>query len=79
MFVGPSNRTQIAVLKYYLTTVKLYGVPKTVRADKGTETILAAATQFALRRARKPQIELRKAWAMVPLQRINESSGGGGL
>lgn len=35
VFVGNSNRTQIAVLKYYLRTIKKFGFPKLVRSDKG--------------------------------------------
>ena len=63
MFVGLSNRTQIAVLKYYLETIKKHGVPKVIRADKGAETILLAASQFAFRRAYKPNIRLEKTFA----------------
>jgi transposase InsO family protein len=63
MFIGLSNRTQIAVLKYYLRTIKEYGVPKLIRADKGAETILLAASQFAFRKARKPHIPLEKTIA----------------
>jgi transposase InsO family protein len=63
VFVGLSNRTQIAVLKYYINTIENYGVPKAVRADKGAETLLAAAAQFAFRRAQKPSIVLEKVWA----------------
>jgi hypothetical protein len=49
MFVSRSNRTQIAILKYYLDTIKKHRFPKAIRADKGTETILVAASQFAFR------------------------------
>jgi hypothetical protein len=63
MFVGLSNRTQIAVLKYYLHTIKEYRVPKAIRANKGVETVLVAAAQFAFRRALKPDIPLEKTWA----------------
>ena len=63
MFVGLSNQTQIAVLKYYLHTIKKYGIPKSIRADKGIETLLVAATQFQFRRTQKPNIPLEKTWA----------------
>jgi len=63
MFVGLSNRTQIAVLKYYIHTIKKFGIPKAIRADKGVETVLLAAAQFAFRKAAKPYIQLEKTWA----------------
>jgi hypothetical protein len=63
MFIGLSNRTQIAVLKYYLCIIKEYRVPKLIRADKGAETLLVATSQFAFRRAQKPHIQLEKTWA----------------
>jgi hypothetical protein len=63
MFIGLLNRTQIAVLKYYLATVKKHGVPKVIRVDKGAETVLVAASQFAFRRAYKPDIRLEKTFA----------------
>jgi hypothetical protein len=43
MFIRLLNRTQIAVLKYYLHTIKEYRVPKAIRANKGVETVLVAA------------------------------------
>jgi hypothetical protein len=60
MFVGLLNRTQIAVLKFYLHTIKEHRIPKAIRADKGTETVLLAAAQFVFRRAYKPNIPLEK-------------------
>jgi hypothetical protein len=63
MFIRLSNRTQIAVLKYYIYTIKKFGVPKAIRADKGVETVLLAATQFAFRKAVKPYIQLEKTFA----------------
>jgi hypothetical protein len=63
MFIGLSNRTQIAVLKYYINTISQYGVPKAIRANKGAETLLVAASQFAFRRTQKPHIQLEKTWA----------------
>jgi hypothetical protein len=77
MSVGLSNRTQIAVLKYYLSAVGNHGVPKMVRADKGAETVLAAAAQFAFRRAQKPHIALGKHGLMAPLPKTNELKDGG--
>ena len=43
MFIGLSNRTQIAVLSYYIRMIKEFGVPKAIRADKGAETMLLVA------------------------------------
>src|SRR2546421_2800428 len=63
MFIRLSNCTQITVLKYYLHTIKKFGVPKAIHADKGVETVLLAATQFAFHKATKPYIQLKKTWA----------------
>jgi hypothetical protein len=63
LFVGLLNRTQVAVLKYYVDTIKRYRVPKSIRADKGAETILVAASQFAFQRALKPCIPIEKTFA----------------
>jgi hypothetical protein len=43
MFVRLLNRTQIAVLKYYIITIKNHGFLKAIRADIGTEIVLLAA------------------------------------
>jgi len=51
------------VLKYYINTIKIHGFPKAIRVDKGAETVLLAAAQFAFRRAQKPDIPLEKTWA----------------
>ena len=40
--------------------IKEYSVPKSIRANKGTETVLLAASQFAFWRAQKPYIPLEK-------------------
>ena len=63
MFISLSNRTQIAVLKYYLYIIKEHSVLKSIRANKGVETVLLAAAQFAFRKAAKPHIQLEKTWA----------------
>jgi hypothetical protein len=63
MFIGLLNRTQIAVLKYYLATVKKHRVLKVIRVDKGVEIVLVAASQFAFRCAYKPDIRLEKTFA----------------
>ena len=46
LFVSLSNRTLIAVQKYYLMAVKQYGFPHQTRTDKGTETLLMAECQM---------------------------------
>ena len=54
VFVGISNRTQIAVLKFYLRCVRGEGYfPKKLRCDKGWETLLMATAQAELRRSEK--------------------------
>jgi len=63
MFIRLSNRTQIAVLKYYIYTIKKFSIPKAIRTNKGVETVLLAAAQFAFRKAAKPHIQLEKTWA----------------
>jgi transposase InsO family protein len=66
-YVGISNRTQVAVQKYYLDTVNKYGVPKSVRSDKGTETTLMATAHVALRRAQSgDELPFREAFIYGP-------------
>ncbi|CZS92464.1 uncharacterized protein RAG0_03032 [Rhynchosporium agropyri] len=62
-FVGYSNRTQIAVGKFFLHVVREFGIPKATRADKGTETKLLGAMQLGFRRAVKPGLASSKALA----------------
>lgn len=66
VYVGLSNRTQVAVQGYFLDTVRQYGVPSTVRSDKGTKTILIAIAQVSFRRHLEPDIPLRKAFIYRP-------------
>ena len=51
LFVGLSNQTLVAIQKYYLMAVLLFGIPLRIRTDKGTETLLMAACQMLLRQA----------------------------
>ena len=44
MFIRLLNHTQITVLKYYIHTIKKFGVPKAICANKGVETVLLAMT-----------------------------------
>ena len=44
MFIKLLNYTQIAVLKYYLYTIKKFRIPKAIYANKGVETVLLAVT-----------------------------------
>ena len=48
------------MLKYYINTIKIHGFLKAIRVDKGVETVLLTAAQFAFRRAQKPDILLEK-------------------
>jgi transposase InsO family protein len=67
VFVGVSNRTQIAVLRFFLKCIRKHGgFPKKIRSDKGKETILMAVAQVALRRAQKPGLPYHKAYAYGP-------------
>jgi len=50
-------------MKYYLRTIREFGFPKSVRADKGAETILMAASHLAFRRSEKSDIPIQKVWA----------------
>jgi hypothetical protein len=48
-YVGNSNRTQLSVLRQYLSAVKVRGLcPSFIRTDKGTETIMLADAHFSL-------------------------------
>jgi len=48
-YVGNSNRTQLSVLRQYLSAVKARGLcPSFIRTDKGTETIMLADAHFSL-------------------------------
>jgi hypothetical protein len=66
LWVGISNRTQVAVQKFFLECVREYGFPKTVRADKGQETTRMAVCQAAFRRSEKEEVPFRKAFAYGP-------------
>jgi len=65
-WVGLSNRTQVAVQKFYLKTVCRYGIPQVVRSDKGIETVLMCAAQTALRYSIDPLISFSKAYVYGP-------------
>jgi transposase InsO family protein len=63
-FVGHSNRTAVSVNKQYLLTVqKARKIPKLIRSDMGTETILLCHSQLILRRALKPGLPFRKIYS----------------
>jgi hypothetical protein len=65
-WVGHSNRTQVAVQKFYLKTVRQYGIPELVRSDKGTETMLMCAAQTALRYSTNPLLPFHKCYVYGP-------------
>jgi hypothetical protein len=60
------NRTQVAVQKFYLKTVRQYGIPELVRSDKGTETILMYAAQTVLRYSTNPLLPFHKCYVYGP-------------
>jgi hypothetical protein len=68
VFVGISNRTQIAILKFYLLCIREQGYfPKKLRADKGWETLLMAVAQVELRRSVKGHdLPWKKAFTYGP-------------
>jgi hypothetical protein len=66
IYVGISNRTQVAVLHFFLRCVRQFGFPKTVRSDKGTETLMMCVAQVLLRREEKPDLPFHKAWIYGP-------------
>ena len=53
LFVGLSNQTLVAIQKYYLMTVLLFGIPLKICMNKGTEILLMAAYQMLLHQAAK--------------------------
>ena len=71
VFVGTSNRTMIAVLKYYLLAVEEFSVvPVKLRTDKGTETLLMAEAQFRLREDQEGwEMEVRECHLFGPSTR----------
>ena len=66
VYIGISNRTQVAVLAFFLRCVRHHGIPKLVRSDKGMETLLMCVAQVALRRAFKPALPFKKAYTFGP-------------
>lgn len=73
-YVGISNRTAVSVNKQYLQMVRSTSqIPKPIRSDKGTETVLIARSHILLCRATKPGIPFQKAYSfgkLVKNQRI---------
>jgi hypothetical protein len=68
VFVGVSNRTQIAVLAFFLHCIRLHNCfPKKLRTDKGSETLLMASAQVKLRRQEKGEdLPFAKAYTFGP-------------
>ena len=69
VYVGITNRTQVAVLKYYLDCVRRLGFPLVLRTDKGGETSLMCAAHVALRRVDEPDLAFKKAYVYGPSTR----------
>ncbi|RPA91874.1 hypothetical protein L873DRAFT_1597612, partial [Choiromyces venosus 120613-1] len=63
-YVGISNRTAVSVNKQYLRLIRnTLHMPKLIRSDKGTETVLLAQSHISLRRANKPDLPFHKAYS----------------
>ena len=58
LFVGISSRTAVAVQKYFLLAVDKYGVPRLVRSDKGSETVLMVAYQVRIKSNKSFKLEI---------------------
>jgi len=58
LFVGISSRTAVAVQKYFLLAVDKYGIPRLVRSDKGSETVLMAAYQVCMKSNKSFKLEI---------------------
>ncbi|KAF8453392.1 hypothetical protein BDZ91DRAFT_631770, partial [Kalaharituber pfeilii] len=63
-YIGHSNRIAISVNKQFLNTVQeLNCIPKLIRSDMGTETLLLCNSQLVFRRSYKPHLEFRKIYS----------------
>lgn len=66
-FVGHSNRTAVSVASQYLEAIQRIGfIPKLIRSDKGTETILVCYYHVALRRVMHMlgnSLPFKRAWS----------------
>jgi len=61
-WVNHCNATEVAVMKFYLATVALYGLPEVIRSDKGKETNLMTESHVKLQRRNHPSIPFHKAY-----------------
>ncbi|KAN0067029.1 hypothetical protein V8E54_014815 [Elaphomyces granulatus] len=66
VYVGISNRTQVAIQKFFLRCVRQFGFPKLIRSDKGMETLMMCVCQLLLRREEKPDLPFHKAYIFGP-------------
>ena len=66
IYVGISNRTQVAIQKFFLQCVRQFGFPKLIRSDKGMETLMMCVCQLLLRREEKPDLPFHKAYIFGP-------------
>lgn len=63
-YVGISNQTSVSVNKQYLEMVRSTGqIPKLIRSDKGTETVLIARSHLILRQVTKPELPFDKPYS----------------
>lgn len=73
-YIGISNQTAVSVNKQYLEMVRSTGqIPKLIRSDKGTETVLIARSHILLRRATNSTLSFERAYSFgksVKNQRI---------
>jgi hypothetical protein len=65
-WVGHSNHTQVTVQKFYLKTIRQYGILELVRSNKGTKTILMYTAQIALRYSINPLLPFHKYYVYGP-------------
>ena len=63
IYTGISARTAFSALRGYLDTVDhLQRVPRTVRSDRGGETVLVAAAQWLFRQQEEPEVPFRQTY-----------------
>ncbi|KAL3475663.1 hypothetical protein BJX99DRAFT_271041 [Aspergillus californicus] len=63
IYVGISARTAVSVLRQFLDTIKVTKeLPRFVRSDQGTETILLAEAQHKLQQSKHPEIKLSNCY-----------------
>ncbi|RPB03304.1 hypothetical protein L873DRAFT_1670864 [Choiromyces venosus 120613-1] len=62
-YVGISNWTAVSVNKQYLRLLRTtLHMPRLIRSDKGTETVLLAASHVTLRRANHPSLKFSEIY-----------------